>query len=168
MTTTKPRTSAKRVIVALGAVLAMTLAIVIPPHAARAAFDGDLSAGRFVTGVGAETDGLGFWLGGYELPGNVEQGYPAWCIHMWRTNPQPSHSATVATLTTAQGWAPSDISLTVPQAAWMLNKYQASYDGNNRAALSYLMHANFEQPDPETGHPDAQASVGVVRVFRTV
>lgn len=162
MTTTKPRTAARRVIAVLGAVLAMTLAIVIPPHAARAAFDGDFSSGRFVTGVGEYSAGIGFWLGAYELPGNVEQGYPAWCIHMWRASPKPSDTATVATLTTAQGWAPSDISLTVPQAAWILSKYQASYDGNNRAALSYLMHANFEQPDPGMGHPDAQASVDLL------
>ena len=161
MTTTKPRTAAKRVIAALGAVLAMTLAIVIPPHAAQAQVD-NIYSGRYVTGVGRVINGIGLLLSAVEPPGNGDQTYPAWCIQMWRPNPTAQDTATIATLSEANGWAPSDISLTVPQAAWMLNEYQANPQADSRAAIAYLMHANFEQPDPQSGHPDAQASVDLL------
>lgn len=108
------------------------------------AWDGGSSAGRFVRGVGAETPGKGFWLGAYAPPGNVEQGYPAWCTHMWRANPKPSDNADISTLTDAAMWGPDELDLTTPQAAWLLKEHQADTSANNRAALSFLMHANFE------------------------
>ena len=120
------------------------LAATSPLNPALADWDGGSSAGRFVRGVGAETPGKGFWLGAYAPPGNVEQGYPAWCTHMWRANPKPSDNADISTLTDAAMWGPDELDLTTPQAAWLLKEHQADTSANNRAALSFLMHANFE------------------------
>ena len=120
------------------------LAVTSPLNPALADWDGGSSAGRFVRGVGAETPGKGFWLGAYAPPGNVEQGYPAWCTHMWRANPKPSDNADISTLTDAAMWGPDELDLTTPQAAWLLKEHQADTSANNRAALSFLMHANFE------------------------
>ena len=108
---------------------------------AQATWDGQ---GRHVRGVGAEGVG-GFWLGAYAAPGNVERQYPVWCTHMWRANPQPSDTATISTLTESRQWGPDEIDLTTPQMAWLLKEHQGDTSADNRAVLSFLIHANFEQ-----------------------
>lgn len=108
---------------------------------AHATWDGQ---GRYVHGVGAEGVG-GFWLGAYAAPKNVERQYPVWCTHMWRANPQPSTDVTISTMTEARMWGPDEIDLTTPQMAWLLKEHQGDTSADNRAVLSFLIHANFEQ-----------------------
>ena len=117
------------------------LAFASSSYPAQAAWDGQ---GRYVHGVGAEGVG-GFWLGAYAAPGNVERQYPVWCTHMWRANPQPSDTATISTLTESRQWGPDEIDLTTPQMAWLLDRHQGDKSADNRAVLSFLIHANFEQ-----------------------
>ena len=138
--------------IAAGALACVGIAAVQGP--AEAAFQG---SGRYVQGVGAESAG-GFWLGAYEPAGNAEGGYPAWCISMWRTNPTPSDTASIGTLVTAGNWGPADLTVSTPQFAWLLSQHQADESANNRAALSFLAHVNFEQADGSS-HPDPAASV---------
>ena len=124
---------------------------------ANAEFAGGSGAGRYVRGVGAESAN-GFFLGAYEAPANVEREYPAFCIHMWRANQTPSDQVSVATLSEDPGdiGQPGDQRLTTAQTAYLLNKYQMDATANVRAALSYLIHINFEQP--QAGR-DTRASV---------
>lgn len=127
------------------------------PPARALFFDGE-NAGRYIPGVGAESLG-GFFLGAYVSPRNLSQEDPVWCVHMWRANPQPDDQATVSTLNDSRQWGPPELDLNVPQTAWLLSKYQMDPTPNVRAALSYLMHVNYERDD--TGR-SAQESVNLL------
>lgn len=149
------RRSRLRSMLAVTALSGVIAGSIFAANPAYALFDGE---GRHVRGVGAES-AEGFWLGAYAPPGNVEQGYPVWCTHMWRANPQPHHTATIATLTESKMWGTDDLDATTPQMAWILNKYQADPSATNRGALSYLIHANFEGEQPGRS---TQASVDLL------
>ena len=127
---------------------------------AQAIFDGN---GRHVSGVGAESVG-GFWLGAYAAPGNGERRYPVWCTHMWRANPQPSDTASIDTLSESSRWGPDELDVTTAQMAWLLHEHQEDTSADNRAALSVLIHANFEreQKGRNTQH-SVDALVNAVR-----
>ncbi|WP_165217305.1 VaFE repeat-containing surface-anchored protein [Schaalia sp. ZJ1691] len=116
-------------------------------HTAHADLIDGPDAGRYISGVGPANTGM-FFLGAFESPRNVESGYPSWCIHMWRLFPDPSDTATITTLSSSSQWGPPELDLTTAQMAWLLAKYQADTTPNVRAALSYLIHVNFEHEHP--------------------
>ena len=67
-----------------------------------------------------------------------------WCIDGKKADPGPNDLTSIATLTDSAQHIP-ELALTTPQAAWLLHKYQSNTgDDTNLAALSLLMHANFE------------------------
>ena len=69
---------------------------------------------------------------------------PQWCIDGKKADPGPNDLTSIATLTDSAQHIP-ELALTTPQAAWLLHKYQSNTgDDTNLAALSLLMHANFE------------------------
>ena len=103
--------------------------------------------------VGAQEGGQGFWFGPWASPQGVP-GENVWCIEMWKYNPQPSDSATLSKMSGPRSFTPSDIKITNPQAAWLLDKYQPTLDKRHGAALAFLMHQNFDQD--HAGHNIAQ------------
>ena len=103
--------------------------------------------------VGAQESGQGFWFGPWASPQGVP-GENVWCIEMWKYNPQPSDSATLSKMSGPRSFTPSDIKITNPQAAWLLDKYQPTLDKRHGAALAFLMHQNFDQD--HAGHNIAQ------------
>ncbi len=133
----------RRVLVLLlGALLLLgLLALPAGPASARG-----VGEGRHVRGVGAETS-RGMWLGAIEAPANGEKRYPTFCTHMWRDDPEPYQTASLSTLVEAAQWGPDELDATTPQMAWILLAHQADASATNRAALAYLVHANFEAPD---------------------
>ncbi len=146
------RSTIKRRGLAAFAIAAVSAGVLVP--AAQASFLDGPSAGRYVRGVGAEsTDG--FFLGAYEPQADTD-GYPEWCVNMWRANPDAeTPMVSLVTLTDAPQWGPSDLDVNTAQFAYLLNKYQMDKTPNIRAALSFLAHVNFEQTD----YNDPQASV---------
>ena len=115
-------------------------ALALNPEPAHALFEGN---GMYVKGVGAQSVG-GFWLGAYTPPHNVETRYPVWCTHMWRANPKPQDTASITDLGESKRWGPDELDLSTAQMAWLLDRYQDDRHQENRAALSFLIHANFE------------------------
>ena len=120
--------------------VATVTALAMSPQPAHAFFEGN---GLYVRGIGAESPG-GFWLGAYTAPHNVETRYPVWCTHMWRANPQPSDTASISDLGESRRWGPDETDLSTAQMAWLLERYQGDRHPENRATLSFLIHANFE------------------------
>ena len=114
--------------------------LALNPQPAHALFEGN---GMYVKGVGAQSVG-GFWLGAYTAPHNVETRYPVWCTHMWRANPKPQDTASITDLGESKRWGPDELDLSTAQMAWLLDRYQDDRHQENRAALSFLIHANFE------------------------
>lgn len=114
--------------------------LALNPQPAHALFEGN---GMYVKGVGAQSVG-GFWLGAYTAPHNVETRYPVWCTHMWRANPKPEDTASITDLGESKRWGPDELDLSTAQMAWLLDRYQDDRHQENRAALSFLIHANFE------------------------
>lgn len=120
--------------------VATVSALAMSPQPAHALFEGN---GLYVKGVGAQSVG-GFWLGAYTAPHNVETRYPVWCTHMWRANPKPQDTASISDLGESKRWGPDEIDLSTAQMAWLLDRYQGDRHPENRAVLSFLIHANFE------------------------
>ena len=143
----------------LALLLILGLALLLaPPAQARW-----LGEGRFVRGVGAETS-RGLWLGAIEAPANGEARYPTWCTHMWRDDPEPYQTASLSTLDEAAQWGPEELDVTTAQMAWILLTHQENPDATNRAALAYLVHANFEAAD--AGREPAESVARLISVVR--
>ncbi|MDD7465393.1 MAG: VaFE repeat-containing surface-anchored protein [Actinomycetaceae bacterium] len=121
---------------------------------------------------GADPDGLGrigykfrgslpagewnFWAGSqYRLPSGVLQ----FCVNEeWNPPRADSDSFVSAGTLTAPSVKVPGYEVTTSQMAWLLNKYNVSNDPDTLAALSVLVHANFEQPDRD-GYPSALSGV---------
>lgn len=91
----------------------------------------------------------------------------SWCTQYF--SPAPS-SRTASTgvdrlVSESKMWGPSEVDLTTPQMAWLLDRVNKDYLAGKAispvdvTAVAYLVHANFEMPDPDTGHPDPQATI---------
>lgn len=120
--------------------------------------------GRFVT-VTDTTGSRGMWLGGVEAPLNSDSHAPAWCIHMFRSTPDPRQKATITPLEDSAQWGPEELDLTSSQMAWLLDAHQEESSAQNRAALAYLVHVNFEGESP--GRDTAQEVSKLVSSVRT-
>ncbi|QPL05264.1 VaFE repeat-containing surface-anchored protein [Actinomyces respiraculi] len=128
-------------------------AVLAPQARAEQNFQG--SYGRFVpTSVGEQdASGAGFWLGPYLPPSGVEQGFDVWCTHMWKFNPVADDVVSPITLEETTGYnTDTAMSVTTPQMAWILKTYNVDATGEsgdvrslNNAAISMLIHANFER-----------------------
>lgn len=129
--------------------------LALNPQPAHALFEGN---GMYVKGVGAQSVG-GFWLGAYTAPHNVETRYPVWCTHMWRANPKPQDTASITDLGESKRWGPDELDLSTAQMAWLLDRYQDDRHQENRAALSFLIHANFEGDQPGKNTQDSVNSL---------
>ena len=100
---------------------------------------------RIPTSVGAnDFGGGGFWFGPYDSPNGVP-GENVWCVQMWKYNPQPGQNATLSKISGTRSFAPADLKVSNSQAAWLLDKYQNNLTKERGAALSFLIHQNFEQ-----------------------
>lgn len=104
----------------------------------------------------------GSWAKLYALkaPRGGDASAPVWCVDLNANSPNSATDSVIGitTLTSTNGYTPSDLLLTVPQAAWVLNKYEQSKDADTLAAIAYLVHANFEQskPGPNSSRSTAQ------------
>ena len=79
-----------------------------------------------------------------QIGGTAIDASPQWCIDGKKADPGPGDLTSIAPLTDSAQHIP-ELALTTPQAAWLLNRYQGNTgDDTNLAALSLLMHANFE------------------------
>lgn len=150
----------RRSFAALLVILLLAAAALLFAPAAQARWLGE---GRFVRGVGAETS-RGLWLGAIEAPANGDARYPTWCTHMWRDDPEPHQTASLSTLDEAAQWGPEELDVTTAQMAWILLTHQENPDATNRAALAYLVHANFEAAD--AGREPAESVARLISVVR--
>lgn len=131
----------------LAALVALALSVIVPLSAPKA--ESKPSGPGYFT-----TDHSGkHWLGAQTDPRNP--GKIVWCIEL---GPKPiAQGATVSidTLSDANGMfdlAEGDMDLTsVAQAAYLLNKYEKVETNDSRAALSTIMHWNFEVNRTEEG-----------------
>ena len=134
-------------LVLLAALVALALSVLVPLSAPKA--ESKPSGPGYFT-----TDHSGkHWLGAQTDPRNP--GKIVWCIEL---GPKPiAQGATVSidTLSDANGMfdlAGGDMDLTsVAQAAYLLNKYEKVETNDSRAALSTIMHWNFEVNRTEKG-----------------
>lgn len=97
-----------------------------------------------------------FWAGSqYRLSDGTLQ----FCVNEeWDPPHADSDNFVSAGTLTAPSVKVSGYELTASQMAWLLHKYNASQDPNTLAALSVLVHANFEQPDRD-GYPSAISGI---------
>ena len=132
----------------------------VPKASAAASTTDPRGLGRigYYIGVGDYT----LWLG-TQVP-RVEGAGTPYCIQGGMTAPAPADKVTsVATLSTSTPRVPG-LELTTPQAAWMLENYGEAKDSLTAAAVSLLVHANFEQGGGQL--PTAGESVSFI--IRTV
>ncbi|MFP7697077.1 VaFE repeat-containing surface-anchored protein [Trueperella sp. LYQ143] len=81
------------------------------------------------------------------INGTPVEEYPLFCVNAKMADPGRNEMVSIATLTDSYKWGPDEFDLETPQMAYLLNKYQRNTkDDVNLAALSYLIHLNFEQP----------------------
>ncbi|MGJ9477033.1 VaFE repeat-containing surface-anchored protein [Actinotignum sp. GS-2025b] len=102
------------------------------------------------------------------INGVAVEGYPIWCIQAKYADPGPGEMVDITTLTESRALGPGELQLSTPQMAWLLNRYEGNTtDDLNLAALSYLIHVNFEKEYP--GRPGrAQETVNeLVQAVRT-
>lgn len=90
-----------------------------------------------------------------------------WCNNLYRANPTMDTALVgVDRLVSASSmWGPDEVDLTTPQMAWVLEQVDTAYAAGQAvapervSATALLVHANYETPDPEGGHPDPVATV---------
>ncbi|VEI13140.1 hypothetical protein [Trueperella bialowiezensis] len=147
-------------------VAALTLLLTLfVPSVARADWDASVGRGLDVPGVNA----VGYLrLGPHyvetpSIDGQTVEETPIWCINARLADPGPNEMTSIETLTDASQWGPTELTVTTPQMAWLLNKYQYNQEDVNLAALAYLIHVNFESN--KTGHAQIAVNelIGSVR-----
>ncbi|MBS5748981.1 MULTISPECIES: hypothetical protein [Actinotignum] len=149
-----------QVLTVLFVVLTLGLGSFFVSGLARA--DWDSSVGKGIEIQGVATSGV-LRLGPHypetaSIDGVAVEDYPVWCIQAKLGDPGPNEMTSISTLTESRQLGPSELNLTTPQLAWLLNKYQGdTRDNTNLAALAYLLHINFEQEYRRPG--TAQATV---------
>lgn len=130
---------------------------VAPAHAGILASD-PAHRNRLGYAVGAHTD-----TGKYELWLGVQSmkidGMPSFCIEMEKSSTSADTPIlNVATLTAPTVNPGAGLRVTTAQMAYILDRYQNTADRTVMAALSYLVHGNFEQPT-RGSHTAAQKNV---------
>lgn len=150
----------RRSITAIIAVMTLLIAA-FAPLTAQADWNSSVGRGLDIQGVNVSGS---LRLGPHyvETPainGQAVEQVPIWCINGKFADPGPGEMTSIATLTDSYKWGPAELQLETPQMAWLLNKYQTNKDNNNLAALSYLVHVNFEQP---RGNYNAQGAVNEI------
>lgn len=124
--------------------------------------------GIILTGIGASGADA---IEAYESPA-AEGGAAslAWCTQIWSMRPTADMSTTSIDrlVSESKQWGPDEVDLTTPQMAWLLDRVNKDYaagksiDPTDVGAIGYLVHANYEMDDPDSGHPDAQANVDLL------
>lgn len=124
-------------------------ATVQPSYAATAEARDPLGLGRIGYMISPYNDGKSqLWLGAQAIT-DQDSDAPAFCTQMTIDAPTSSSQiVAVDTLSQPLVKAPAGLALTTPQMAYLLGKYQYSSDPKVLAALSYLVHANYENGDP--------------------
>ena len=148
-------------ITAMCAALFVAFAMLISPQPAKAAdFPGQVEPGYEVNGI----LGMGpVWFGALENPNGAN--WLAWCIEMGVPSPTRGDAVTVQTLRTVRdNGQPAELRLTTPQLAWVLQNKEHIATADSRAAISYLVHANYEQGLGAVSGPSRVATmVSVIR-----
>ena len=129
-------------ITAMCAALFVTFAMLISPQPAKAAdFPGQVEPGYEVNGI----LGMGpVWFGALENPNGAY--WLARCIEKGVPSPTRGNAVTVQTLRTVRdNGQPAELRLTTPQLAWVLQNKEHIATADSRAAISYLVHADYEQ-----------------------
>lgn len=111
------------------------------PTAQQAANAAPVGGGLYIS-IG---DGHQSWMGGYQAPSNADQGYPVYCVQMWLPNPTPSDVVTKGTLSESRMLGPEELHLNVQQMAFIFDRHAKDQESVNQAAISLLVHTNFEQ-----------------------
>ena len=104
-------------------------------------FPGQVTPGYDLSGV----LGTGvMWLGALENP-NGDPNWLAWCTQAGLVSPTPATTVTASTLTSTQAnGQPSDLTVTTAQMAWILMNKESIATADSRAAISYLVHLNYD------------------------
>ena len=90
------------------------------------------------------------WMGGYQPPSNADQRYPVYCVQMWLPNPTPADVVSKSVLLDSRMLGPEELHLTPAQMAFIFDRHSQDQDAWNQAAISLLVHTNFEQD--QAGH----------------
>ena len=90
-------------------------------------------------------DGHQSWMGGYQAPSNADQEYPVYCVQMWLPNPTPADVVTKDTLHESRMLGPEELHLNTQQMAFVFSQHAKDQESVNQAAVSLLVHTNFEQ-----------------------
>lgn len=104
------------------------------------------------TGAGVEIDNPGakddHWLGAYVNPDG--SAIPAWCIELGPTAPSDLVGSTVGVIDgePQENGQDASVRLNAEQMAYLLSKYQDENGTSSRAALSTLVHVNFDITGP--------------------
>lgn len=98
-----------------------------------------IGPGYLVPGI--EDGGVQMWLGGLE--NKNDPNWLQWCIEAGK--PIPEAKATgVATLADVADNGQGEFRATTPQMAWILENKEKLNEKTSRAAISFLMHANYD------------------------
>lgn len=111
------------------------------PTAQQAANAAPVGGGLYIN-IG---DGHQSWMGGYQAPSNADQEYPVYCVQMWLPNPTPADVVTKSTLSESRMLGPEELHLNTQQMAFVFSQHAKDQESVNQAAVSLLVHTNFEQ-----------------------
>lgn len=92
------------------------------------------------------------WLG-TQVPTSASDGWPAFCIQGWELAPAGTEQVISITDIPSPTHRIPGLELTTAQAAYLLEKYSFTDDSITAAALSLLVHANFEEEPTGTTPP---------------
>lgn len=148
--------------VACAVFLALSFMVAVPGSAFASVSPKDpFGLGRvgFYFGSGKE----GVWLGA-QLPRPGLAGVP-YCVEGGNPPPRPGMKVVSVSSLTAATPRLDGLSLTVPQMAWILDKYGASRDPGITSAVALLVHSNFEASG---GKEFASARASVDYIIRQV
>lgn len=127
-------------LVLLASLVALALSVLVPLSAPKAESKPS-GPGHWTTDHSGK-----HWLGAHIDPQNP--GKLVWCIELGPNPIDPGMTVSIETLSDANGMfnlAGGDMDLSsVAQAAYLLNKYEKVNTADSRAALSTIMHWNFE------------------------
>lgn len=109
-----------------------------PAHADE--FPGQAGPGYLVDGILASGP---VWFGALQNPRGGD--WLAWCTQAGLMAPLPGESVSAATLTAVEAnGQPADLTVTTPQVAWIFMNKESIATAESRAAISFLVHTNYE------------------------
>ena len=83
------------------------------------------------------------WFGALQNPKGGD--WLAWCTQAGLMSPLPGESVSAATLSAVEAnGQPADLTVTTPQMAWILMNKESIATAESRAAISFLVHMNYE------------------------